>query len=235
MDSKYEPLIFGRESGLYEDERSLSIQDDDCKISTKQQEEDCPCSYHIEDIKTISADELNPIFTNHLTKKPSIPDLFISYSSSPDIPPPPLFAYDNTWGNADEIPTRVPSAALEEEEEEEEEESGFPPLIRCRDIPAMGWYPDDFLEDIDYDYDYDYNDEDDYSVYVDSVVSEWSSFLISMDSEKDGPKDLFYCKDRIDLDIEGEEDESWSVVSQASSTTLPQQYTCCALHAKREG
>lgn len=207
----YEPLVLGDGSEReYQDERPLSAHGGDCQ----QQQEDFytaslhPCSYHIEDIQHMAADELKPIIAANHSKSP-IPDFLISQSSSPGILTSTT-AYD-TWGNADDIPTRVPSAALDDEE--------FPPLMRCRNNPAMGWFPDDFIADIDY-YDADDDDEDDdNSLYDDSVVLEWSSFLLSADNNGDkfGTK-LFCCQQERSKD-----DETWSVISQsqASSTALP--------------
>lgn len=161
-----------------------------------------PCSYHIEDIQTISADDLKPMIAKTDSISSPIPDLLISYSSTSDT----LISTYDTWGNADDIPTRVPSAALDED---------FPPLTRCRDCPAMGWYPDDLILDID-------DDSDGSSLYDDdSVASEWSSLLMSMDdggkpdSEDESSSqmsDSFCCKEKIH-DIENKDGRILSMLS----------------------
>lgn len=100
---------------------------------------DLPSAQHIEDIQDISADDLKPIisldhFSHGNNKTADVPELLVSNSPSP----PDYPINRTTWGNADDIPTRVPSAALED----------FPPLVRCRDGPAMG-YSDDYIMDMD--------------------------------------------------------------------------------------
>lgn len=248
----YESFILGREDDLtsskYKDEKHpLSRPDDYPPSPTKRHQQQrleelfypservyspCPCSYHIEDVQNISASDLKPINISSYNPTPTTTD---TKSSVPEVliscltPPPdddilPTYGHYDTWGNADEIPTRAPSADLDED---------FPPLMRCRDHPAMGWYPDDLIVDITYD-----DNDDDDSMYDESVVaSEWSSFLASVCDDRDVDDDdveeeavssscqssgLFCCKEgvRIDVDFERKADETWSVVSQESNTVL---------------
>lgn len=167
---------------------------------------DLPSAQHIEDIQNISADDLKPIISldhiniNNHSNKPTkdVPELLVSES----LTPPDDFVSGTSWGNADDIPTRAPSAALEE----------FPPLVRCSDRPAM-WYADDYILDID-----------------ESILSDWSfSSLLNADdygNDDNGPdtegespdSSLFSCKEDIVKVAESKDDESWAFISPANST-----------------
>ncbi|EED12306.1 conserved hypothetical protein [Talaromyces stipitatus ATCC 10500] len=174
---------------------------------------DVPSAQHIEDIHDISADDMKPIFNLDQMKKTTseVPELLISNSLSPS---------DNhlecTWGNADDIPTRVPSAALEE----------FPPLVRCRNDSAMG-YLDDFTNDMDY--------ED-----SDSVSSDWS-FYSHLNVDEDGlgramegdPEDssTSSCKEQSCRSTESKDNKSWAFILPASSPMQIQRPCRSTLHA----
>lgn len=162
---------------------------------------DLPSAQHIEDIEDISTDDLKSItsmdqFSNS-NKITHAPELLVYNSPSP--PETPINR--TAWGNADDIPTRVPSAALED----------FPPLVRCRDGPAMG-YSDDYIMDME-----------------ESMLSDWSfSYLVNgdydehyenvSDTEGGSPdSSLFPCKEKEVGVAESKDDESWAFISPTNS------------------
>lgn len=180
---------------------------------------DLPSAQHIEDIQDISADDLKPIINlDHLNKSNDItakvPELLVSNSPSP----PDYPINRTTWGNADDIPTRVPSAALED----------FPPLVRCSDGPAMG-SSDENIMDMD-----------------ESVLSDLSfSFLLNADydehdenasdTEGEAPdSSLTSCKEKEVRVAESKDDESWALISPASSAILQRPCTDTLQYYERE-
>jgi hypothetical protein len=171
---------------------------------------DLPRAQHIEDIQSISGDDLKPIVNlDHFNKSNDTtakgPELLVSNSSFP----PEYHINRTSWGNADDIPTRVPSAALED----------FPPLVRCRDGPAMG-YSDDYIMNMD-----------------ESILSDWSVLNLlnaehdehdenTSDTEGESPdSNSFSCKDKEVRFAESKDDESWAFFWQANST-IPLRSPC---------
>lgn len=215
-----ERLVPARENQDYESEYAAERYDFTYRKWASEQEFislvrslsvlDLPSAQHIEDIQSISGDDLKPIVNlDHFNKTKDttakVPELPISDSSSPldDT------MHDTSWGNADDIPTRVPSAALED----------FPPLVRCRDGPGMG-YSDDYIMDMD-----------------ESVLTDWSiTYLLNADYDEHdesasdiegGSPDssLFSCKEKEINVAESKDDESWAFISQANST-IPLRSPC---------
>lgn len=99
---------------------------------------DYPCSYHVEDANCTSPNDSVPILSDSVDPIMStVPVLSISESSSPT---DDSSSY-GSWRDADDIPTRPPSAFLQD----------FPPLVRCREDPAMGHPEDIIILDLDDD------------------------------------------------------------------------------------
>ncbi|CRG88284.1 hypothetical protein PISL3812_05313 [Talaromyces islandicus] len=100
---------------------------------------DYPCSYHMEEINYDSPNNTVPIISDSVGPIMStVPELSVSESSSPSDDPS---SYD-PWRDADDIPTRPPSALLLQD---------CPPLARCREDPAMGHPEDVIILDLDDD------------------------------------------------------------------------------------
>lgn len=99
-----------------------------------------PDPQHIEDFHDLTAAEMQPIFNlrqadidNSSIGKPSeMNKLLVSDPVSL-----PGNISTSSWADGDSIPTRVPSVVSLD---------AFPPLVRCRECPAMG-YPEDFSLD----------------------------------------------------------------------------------------
>jgi hypothetical protein len=97
---------------------------------------DCPCSFHIEDVNYDSPNDSVSIISDPVDP---VPELSISETSSPS---DDSSSYD-PWRDADDIPTRPPSAFMLQD---------FPPLVRCREDPAMGHPEDIIILDMDDDF-----------------------------------------------------------------------------------
>ncbi|EEA19080.1 hypothetical protein TMatcc_010377 [Talaromyces marneffei ATCC 18224] len=221
-----ERLVPARENQDYDSECAIEHYDFTYRKWTSKQEFislirslstlDLPSAHHIEDVQDISADDLKPIFNLDQfdasnNARGNVPELRISNSSSP-----PDYSTDRTsWGNADDIPTRAPSAALED----------LPPLVRCHDVPAMGY-------------------ADDYNMGIEkSVLSNWSfSSLLNADYDehvKDGSgaegesldSSLSSYKEDAVRVTESKDDEGRAFISLASSTIPSRPLHMDALHA----
>lgn len=88
------------------------------------------CSYRIEDINWSLPHGSVPIASESVESTSVVPELSTSEPSSPSDD-----SSDDSWGVADDVPTRPPSAVFLQE---------FPPLVRYREDPAMG-YPEDLI------------------------------------------------------------------------------------------
>lgn len=158
---------------------------------------DLPSAQHIEDIEDISTGDLDSIvsgdqFSHSNNKTTHVPELLVSNS-----PSPPEYPINRTaWGNADDIPTRVQSAILEE----------FPPLVRCRDAPAMR-YLDEYIMDLE-----------------ESMLSDWSfSYLVNGDYDEhqenaSDTESASISKEKEVRVAESKDEEDWSFLLPSSST-----------------
>lgn len=171
---------------------------------------DLSSAQHIEDIHDISEDDLKPIvnldrFNDSDDATESIAEFLVSMSPSP----PEYPIHHTSWGNADEIPTRVPSASLED----------FPPLVRCRDMPAMG-YTYDYIMDLD-----------------ESVLPDWSFSCLLKGGYDERDKDvsddfgespdssLFSCKEGAVRVSKIKDDQSWAFIPPENNS-IPLQSPC---------
>lgn len=203
-----ERLIPVNENQDYESEYAAEICDFDYQNWASKQEFislvkslsalDLPSAQHIEDIEDISTGDLNSIVSGDQSSHSNnittfVPELLVSNS-----PSPPEYPINRTaWGNADDIPTRVSSAILEE----------FPPLVRCRDGPAMG-YSDDYIIDLE-----------------EAMLSDWSvSCFLNGDYDERYENDSDTESGSITKEKEGmiaerkDGEDFWAFISPASST-----------------
>lgn len=168
-------------------EYSPSVAHDYFRLLEELEEEefsDSPCSYHIEDIEYASPNDTVPVISGSVDPTSTVPELSISESSSPSDD-----SSYNPWRDADDIPTRPASALFLDD---------FPPLVRCREDPAMG-HPEDIII-LDFD--------------DDSMTRHWQLWNTTGGGEGISPQEWsrsssFSCQETHAC----KDDETWPIIS----------------------
>jgi hypothetical protein len=148
---------------------------------------DSPCSYHIEHVNRASPNDSVSTISDSVDPMSTVPELSVSESSSPSDDS----SYD-PWRDADDIPTRPASAFCLQD---------FPPLVRCREDPAMG-HPEDIII-LDFDDDPKTRHWQLWNINGDEGVNtqEWSR------SSSFSCREVHACKD----------DETWPTISNEAA------------------